>query len=215
MSAGRTTTAQTVARALLAAGAVTLRPDEPFTWASGLRAPIYCDNRLALALPAARARIAEALAESVRQRGLSPDAVAGVATAGIPQATLLADRLQLPLAYVRAAAKGHGQKNRIEGRVEPGWRLVLVEDLVSTGGSAIAAVEALREAGAEVDLVLAVFTYGLPAATAAFEAAGVELAPLADLDALLGEAAESLTEEQRAAVRAWREDPEGWSRQRG
>lgn len=215
MNASRVTTAQTVARALLAAGAVSLRPDDPFTWASGLRAPIYCDNRLVLALPAARASIAEAMAAAVRQRGLAPDAIAGVATAGIPQATLLADRLRLPLAYVRAAAKDHGRQNLIEGRIEPGWRVVIVEDLVSTGGSSLAAAQALRDAGAKVDLLLAVFTYGLPAAQRAFDEAGIELYPLADLDALLREAADSLSDEQQTAIRAWRDDPEGWSRQRG
>lgn len=210
-------TARDVARALLAAGAVALRPDEPFTWASGLRSPIYCDNRLVLAVPESRSAIAEALADRVRQRGVLPDAVAGVATAGIPQAALLADRLALPLAYVRAAPKAHGRGNRIEGRVEPGWRVVVVEDLISTGGSSLQAVEALREAGAEVQAVLAVFSYGLPVAEQAFASAGVPLEALSDLEALLEEAGASggLSERQLEDVRAWRADPGGWSRARG
>jgi orotate phosphoribosyltransferase len=204
--------ARDVARSLLASGAVALRPDEPFIWASGLRSPIYCDNRLVLAVPGARSAIADALADIVRQRGALPDAVAGVATAGIPQAALVADRLALPLAYVRSAPKAHGRQNRIEGRVEPGWRVAVIEDLVSTGGSSLQAVEALRDAGATVELVLAVFTYGLPAAERAFRDAGVSLVPLSDLEALLEEAAASgeLSPSQLQTVRRWRDDPQAW-----
>lgn len=202
-----------IARDLLAVGAVTLRPDAPFTWASGLRAPVYCDNRLTLAVPEVRRRITEALADRVATESLAPDAVAGVATAGIPQAALLADRLGLPLAYVRAQAKGHGRRNRIEGRIEPGWRVVVVEDLISTGGSSLAAVEALREQGVEVAGVLAGFTYGFAEAEEAFAAAGVPLFALTTLEALLEEAERSgsLDRQQLASLRDWRRDPQAWS----
>jgi orotate phosphoribosyltransferase len=203
-----------LARDLLAVGAVALRPEAPFTWASGLRAPIYCDNRVSLAYPEVRSRFAEAFAERVRAEGLEPDAVAGVATAGIPQAALLADRLGLPLAYVRAQAKAHGRGNRIEGRIDAGQRVVLVEDLISTGGSSLAAAEALREAGAEPVAVLAAFSYGLPAAEAAFAEAGIPLHALTTLDALLAEAEAqgSLDTSGLAALRDWRQDPEGWGK---
>ncbi len=205
--------ARRVAEDLLDAGAVLLRPDDPFTWASGLRSPVYCDNRLTLAAPTARSRIADALAQAVREEGLRPDGVAGVATAGIPQAALLADRLGLPLAYVRSKAKGHGRENRIEGRVLAGQRLVVVEDLVSTGGSSLAAVRALRGAGAEVLAVLAVLTYGFDAAERSFAEAGVRLLALSNLSALLDVAAErgDLGADALDVLRAWRADPEGWS----
>lgn len=204
-------TGPSLARALLRAGAVTVRPVAPFTWASGLRAPVYCDNRLTLAQPALRSAIAEALAAEAR--AWSPEAIAAVATAGIPQGTLVADRLGLPLAYVRAAPKAHGHGRRVEGRLAPGQRVVLVEDLVSTGGSALAAAEALRAEGAEVAAVVCVFAYGLPEAETAFTAAGLPLRALAALADLL-EAAEAdgaLEPAARAALEAWRRDPRGWS----
>ncbi|MDX1532535.1 MAG: orotate phosphoribosyltransferase, partial [Rhodothermales bacterium] len=141
-----------IAEDLLRIGAVVLRPDEPFTWASGLRAPIYCDNRLTLAYPRVRRRITDGLVALLD--GVTVDAVAGVATAGIPQAALVAERLGLPMAYVRAEAKGHGRQNRIEGQVKPGQEVVVVEDLLSTGGSAVSAAEALRAATAEPVAVL-------------------------------------------------------------
>lgn len=202
MSGGANETARSLARELLGAGAVLIRPEEPFTWASGIRAPIYCDNRLTLSIPALRRRITDALEQAVRARALRPEVVAGVATAGIPQATLLAERLELPLVYVRAAAKGHGRQNLIEGRLEPGSRVLVVEDLVSTGGSAVAAVEALRAAGAEVLAVLATFSYGLPVAAATFERANVDAIALATLDDLLAEAA--LGGAAARSIRAWR-----------
>jgi orotate phosphoribosyltransferase len=197
-----------VARDLLATGAVSLRPHEPFTWASGLRAPIYCDNRVTLSFPSVRRRISTALETLVRGRATHADAVAGVATAGIPQAALLAERLDLPLIYVRGSTKPHGRQNRIEGRLEPGWKVVVVEDLVSTGGSSIAAVRALREAGAEVLLVAAIFTYGLAQADDTFREADVELVSLATLDDLLAEA--GLGPDEEGMIRRWREAPREW-----
>lgn len=206
-----------VARDLLRLGAVALRPDAPFTWASGRRAPIYCDNRLTLSEPAARRRLTDGFAAVLAHEGLTPDVIAGTATAGIPHAAWLADRLEKPLVYVRAKAKEHGRGNLIEGRVDDGARVVLVEDLISTGGSSLAAVEALRAAGAGVLAVVAIFTYGLHAAARAFRAAHVPLFTLSDYDALLAvaEADGAFGDEAIAALHAWREDPEAWSAEYG
>ena len=205
-----------LAHDLLRIGAVTLRPSDPFTWASGRLAPIYTDNRLTLSFPDVRQRLAEGFVSLARRAG-GADAVSGTATAGIPHATLLADRLRLPLTYVRSSAKGHGKGNRIEGRVEPGQRVLVVEDLVSTGGSVIEAVEALREAGATVQTVLAVFTYGLDAAADAVSDAGFTLRTLTDFPSLLEAARASgdLDDDALAALEEWRRDPEAWSRARG
>ncbi len=207
-------TADAVARDLLRIGAVALRPDAPFTWASGRLSPVYTDNRLALSHPDVRSRIADGLAALARR--LAPDAVAGVATAGIPHAALVADRLALPLCYVRAAAKGHGRQNRIEGLVEPGQRVVLVEDLVSTGGSVLAAADALREAGAEPVAALAVFSYGFAEADAAFTEAGLPLHTLTTFETLARVAREdgALSDADLDALAAWRSDPVVWSQAR-
>lgn len=207
--------AESIARDLLRIGAVTLRPAEPFSWSSGRLAPIYTDNRLTLAHPEVRRRIAEAFAEIVRGLPAQPDAVAGTATAGIPHAAFLADRLDLPMAYVRGAAKGHGQRNRIEGRVRAGQHLVLVEDLISTGGSVLSAAAALRQAGASVEALLAIFTYNLPAAN--LSGAQCPLYVLTDYTTLV-EAATSegaIDTADLDTLRAWREDPSVWSRTRG
>ena len=208
------TTADAVARDLLRIGAVSLRPDDPFTWASGRLSPVYTDNRLTLSHPGVRGRIADAFAGLVRQRHAETGAVSATATAGIAHGALLADRLGLPFSYVRAAAKGHGKQNRIEGRVEAGQRVVLVEDLVSTGGSVLSAAEALREAGAEVVAALAVFSYGFPEADRAFEAAGLPLATLTDFAALARAAQETgaLGADAWDVLRDWRDDPVGWSK---
>lgn len=208
-------TSPDVARALLRVGAVTLRPDDPFTWASGRRAPIYCDNRVALAHPDVRRALADALAEAARAH--APDAIAGVATAGIPWAALVAERLGLPLCYVRSAAKAHGQGQRIEGQVRPGERTVLVEDLVSTGGSVLAAADALREAGAVPLAALAVFTYGLAGVAGTFRDAGLPLATLTDFGALAAVARDdgALAAEALDALAAWQADPSAWSAARG
>lgn len=198
---------------LLSIGAVALRPEDPFTWSSGLKAPLYCDNRLTLAYPSVRARIAEGFAADLHRHSLHPQVIAGTATAGIPHAAWLADRLDLPMAYVRAQAKAHGRGNQIEGRIEPGQSVVVVEDLVSTGGSSLAAVEAVRSTGAEVLAVLAIFSYGLPAAAEAFTGDGVPLYPLTDLEVLLDVAREQerLSPEALEALRTWQQDPEGWA----
>ena len=208
-----TTLREQIAADLLEIGAVTLRPDDPFTWASGMRSPIYCDNRLTLAHPAVRSRITAGYEELIGRGHYAADLIAGVATAGIPQATLVAERRALPLAYVRSAAKGHGKGNRIEGRVEAGQRVVVVEDLISTGGSSVAAAEALREAGVEPVVVLATFSYGFVEAARQFERAGLEYATLTDFATLLRVAERVGVIETSAlqTLRAWRSDPRAWS----
>ncbi len=209
MSTGRAT-----ARGLLSVGAVEIRPDEPFTWASGIRSPIYCDNRLTLSDPVLRRRLTDGFAGLIVQHGLAPDVIAGTATAGIPHAAWLADRTDLPLVYVRSSAKAHGRGNRVEGRLTEGAAVVLVEDTVSTGRSALAAVEAIQEAGAAVNAVLAIFDYGFPRSVEAFASAGVALHALAGYDDLVAEAraAGIVDDDDLATLASWRRDPEGWRR---
>jgi orotate phosphoribosyltransferase len=192
---------------LLRVGSVVIRPDDPFTWASGTLSPIYCDSRLTIGHPDVRCRIRDGFADAIAARGWKPDVIAGTATAGIPHAAWLADLLDLPMAYVRGQAKAHGKGNQIEGPVQPDQRVVLVEDLVSTGGSSIAAAEALREAGADVVGVLAVFSYAIPGAHERFDAAGLPLAVLTTVDELLPRAVASgkLAQAGAQAVRAFRD----------
>lgn len=207
-------TARRVAGFLLDSGAVRLRPAQPFTWSSGWRAPIYCDNRLTLAFPAIRSAVAEALTAAVREHFPQAEVIGGVATAGIPQGALVADRLQLPYCYVRPQPKSHGMGNQIEGKVEAGQRVVLVEDLISTGGSSLKAAEALRAAGAEVVGMLAVFTYGFPQAEEAFRQAAIPLVCLSDYAALLveAEARGVIFADEQATLAAWRQNPAEWGR---
>ena len=210
--------AQSLANNLLEIDAVSLRPHDPFTWSSGLRAPIYCDNRRTLAHPSVRRTIADGFADLVRRRDWMPLTVAGTATAGIPHAAWLAERLDAPMAYVRSEAKEHGQGRRIEGaRVGTGDEVVVVEDLISTGGSALDAVSAVRETGATVRAVLAIFSYGLGAAGAAFRDAGVACHVLTTFPVLLDVARRDhgLSGEARALLEEWRADPETWSREHG
>jgi len=207
-----------VARALLEIDAVSLRPHDPFTWSSGLIAPIYCDNRRTLAVPSVRTTIADGFADVMREADGESVTIAGTATAGIPHAAWLAERLEAPMAYVRSAAKGHGQGRRIEGtRLGPGDEAVVVEDLISTGGSALEAVSAVRETGATVRAVLAIFSYGLDAAASAFEAADVEAHVLTTFPVLLDVAhrQHDLSAEARALLDDWQADPEAWSRKHG
>jgi orotate phosphoribosyltransferase len=204
-----------LAAELLRIGAVSLRPDQPFTWASGLKSPIYCDNRLTLSYPDVRRRITEGFAGLIREQGLEPECIVGTATAGIPQAALLAGYMNLPMAYVRSAPKAHGQGRRIEGTVRRGQRVVVIEDLVSTGLSSISVVQALRqEAGADVLAVLAIFTYGLPQAQQAFASASTPLYTLTDYPTLLYMAQEQMSLNSQAVetLKAWQHDPEAWSK---
>ncbi|MEM1125463.1 MAG: orotate phosphoribosyltransferase [Bacteroidota bacterium] len=202
-----------VAFDLLAIGAVALAPEQPFTWASGRRAPIYCDNRLTLGFPSVRQRLADGFVRAIQALDERPDVIAGTATAGIPHAAWVADRLDLPMAYVRSKPKGHGKGNQIEGLIEPGQRVVVIEDLISTGGSSLAAVRAVQAEGAIVDAVLAIFSYGFPEAEAAFAEAAVPCATLTTLATLLEVATETgqLSPGAVATLEAWRADAVAWS----
>lgn len=200
-----------VARVLLEIQAVKLEPNQPFTWASGIQSPIYCDNRVSLSHPAARNLIKKSLADAASDFG-KIDCIAGVATAGIPHGALLADVLELPFCYVRSSAKDHGRKNLIEGEVQNGWRVLVIEDLISTGGSCLKVVETLREAGCEVAGVLAIFQYGFQKAVDAFQSIGVDFQTLTDYETLVKVAAESgyVGQTDLETLKNWRQNPEGW-----
>ena len=179
------------ASALLKIGAVFFRPDEPFTWASGIKSPVYCDNRLILTAPEKRTFIETAIAETVKREYPDAEVLMGTSTAGIAHAAIAAHMLGLPMGYVRGSAKDHGRQNRIEGRLEKGQRVVVIEDLISTGGSVIDVVDALREAGAEVLGIVSIFTYGMKKGIERLAAAGVKNVSLTDFDAIAAIAAES------------------------
>ena len=174
-----------IAHDLLSIGAVFLRPEQPFTWASGIQSPIYCDNRLILSAPEVRERVEQALADTVRRHHPDCEMLMGTSTAGIAHAAIAATILGLPMGYVRGEAKSHGRTNRIEGRLIPGTKVVVIEDLISTGGSAVEVVQALREAGAEVLGIVSIFTYGMQRGLERLEAAGVVNHSLSDQDALV------------------------------
>ena len=179
-----------IAKELLSIGAVFLRPEEPFTWASGIKSPIYCDNRLTLSAPATRDKVEHGLAQLVKEHYPECEMLMGTSTAGIAHAAITATLLGLPMGYVRGESKSHGRNNRIEGRMEPGTKVVVVEDLLSTGGSAIDVVEALREAGAEVLGIVSIFTYGMKKGLERIAAAGTRNFSLSNLDTLVEVAAE-------------------------
>jgi len=201
-----------LAAGLLDAGAVRLSPRSPFTWASGLRSPIYCDNRQLLGFPELRGRIRRALAEAAAKA--DPTLIAGTSTAGIAWAALVADELDLPMAYVRPEPKKHGMGRQVEGPHTDGHRVVLIEDLISTGGSSIKCVEALRHEDAQVVEVLALFSYDLPQAEAAFREARVELKVLATFPELAARAREKgiLEERDMESLKEWRADTVAWSK---
>ena len=179
-----------IAKELLSIGAVFLRTEEPFTWASGIKSPIYCDNRLTLSAPATRDKVEHGLAQLVKEHYPECEMLMGTSTAGIAHAAITATLLGLPMGYVRGESKSHGRNNRIEGRMEPGTKVVVVEDLISTGGSAIDVVEALREAGAEVLGIVSIFTYGMKKGLERIAAAGTRNYSLSNLDTLVEVAAE-------------------------
>lgn len=185
-----------IAQQLLSIGAVELRPNDPFTWASGVKSPIYCDNRLTMSYPDVRKAIADGLVETIRREYPDVQVVAGTATAGIPHAAWVAERLELPMVYVRSKAKDHGQSNLIEGKVDPGKKVVVVEDLISKGGSVLQAAQALKDAGFEVLGIVAIFTYGLPQAARAIHEAGFQFHTLTDFPSLVEQA------EQTGAINA-------------
>lgn len=175
---------QTIAHDLLSIGAVFLRPDQPFTWASGIKSPIYCDSRLTLTAPAVRTRVEEGLVDLICKRYPNVEVLMGTSTAGIAHAAIVGHLMGLPMGYVRSSGKDHGRQNRIEGKLEPGQRVVVVEDLISTGGSCIDVVEALREAGAEVLGIASIFTYGLQKGLDRLAAANVVNYSLSNFDAV-------------------------------
>lgn len=204
--------AREVAEYLLEIKAVVLNPGEPFTWASGLKSPIYCDNRKTLSYPKVRSYLKSAFADIISEEFSACDVIAGVATAGIPHGVLVADVLNKPFVYVRDKPKGHGLTNQIEGKIEKGQKVVVIEDLVSTGGSSLKAVDALREVGAEVLGLGAIFTYGFGKSVSAFEQAQCKLFTLSDYTTLL-EIAEKLdyinTNDKQTLLR-WYQNPEQW-----
>lgn len=203
-----------VAEFLLQIKAVKLQPSNPFTWASGLRSPIYCDNRITLSYPNIRTYIRQQLATVISTNFPKPDAIVGVATGGIAQGALVAQDLGLPFAYVRSEAKGHGMKNLVEGYLEKGQNVVVVEDLVSTGKSSLAAVDALQEAGYNVKGMVAIFTYGFNEAKDAFDKKGIKLVTLTDYPTMVDQAfkSEYVKESDVTTLKNWRENPKLWSK---
>jgi orotate phosphoribosyltransferase len=203
-----------IAKELLSIGAVFLRPEEPFTWASGIKSPIYCDNRLTLSAPNVRRQVEAGLADLVRRYYPDCEMLMGTSTAGIAHAAITATLLGLPMGYVRGEAKTHGRTNRIEGRLDPGTKVVVVEDLISTGGSAIECVEALREAGARVLGIVSIFTYGMQKGLDRIAAAGTENHSLCNLDVLVDVAVKEgrIAPEWKNRILAFRDNPsdESW-----
>jgi len=197
---------QDIAKDLLDIKAVQIKTEGYFTWTSGLQSPIYCDNRLTMSYPAVRKKIAKAFAEKIAALDVQPDVIAGCATAGIPHAAWLADELNLPMVYVRSKPKAHGKGNQIEGAIEKGQKAIVIEDLISTGGSSIESANALRDAGVEVIQVMAIFTYGLEKAKANFAEADLSFSTISGFDQLveLLEAEKEITAADKEKLLDWR-----------
>lgn len=207
-------TAQKTAALLLQINAIKLQPQKPFTWASGWHSPIYCDNRVTLSYPTIRNYLRENLARQIEDIYGKPGMIAGVATGAIGMGALVADYLNLPFCYVRPDAKAHGRQNKIEGHLEPNTTVIVVEDLISTGKSSLLAVEALREAQANVKGMVAIFSYGFEVAAENFKKAGVNLNTLSNYEILLQEAERSkyINAEEALLLAQWRKSPETWGR---
>lgn len=203
---------QQVAQNLLAIKAVFLSPNEPFTWASGIKSPIYCDNRLTMSFPKVRRLIAKGLAEKIKKQFPEVEVIAGTATAGIPHAAWVAEILDLPMVYIRSKAKDHGKGNQIEGQITPGQKMVVIEDLISTGGSVLEACQAAKREGADVLGVAAIFTYELPKGATNFNTAKLPLVTLTNYTTLIQTALEDgyISEADLALLTAWKHDPENW-----
>ncbi|MEC1156948.1 orotate phosphoribosyltransferase [Cytobacillus horneckiae] len=203
-----------IAESLLDIKAVALNPKEPFTWSSGLRSPIYCDNRLTLSYPTVRKEIATGLQSLIKEHYPDAEVIAGTATAGIPHAAWVSDLMDLPMCYVRSKAKGHGKGKQIEGKADAGQKVVIVEDLISTGGSAITAVKALKEAGCEVLGIVAIFTYQLEKGNDLLAAEEITAHALSDFDALSVVAKEKgyIDEADFSTLSQWRKDPAEWGK---
>ncbi|MFB9770370.1 orotate phosphoribosyltransferase [Lactiplantibacillus modestisalitolerans] len=205
-------TASIIANDLLTIQAVTLRPQAPFTWASGIKSPIYTDNRLTIAYPAVRQRIAAGIAAIIKRDYPQTEVIAGVATAGIPHAAWVAQLLELPLIYVRSKPKDHGAGRQIEGVLKPGQKVVMLDDLISTGGSVLQAAKAVQAAAGDIQAVGSIFSYGLAAATTNFEAAKLPLFSLTNYATLIKVARDKgdITDAELASLHTWRQDPQNW-----
>jgi orotate phosphoribosyltransferase len=205
-----------IAEVLLKVKAVKLQPNQPFTWASGWKSPIYCDNRVTLSYPKERTHIRQAFVEAILNRFGKPDIIAGVATGGIPQGALVAQELGLPFIYIRSAAKGHGLGNMIEGHYEKGQRVVLIEDLISTGGSSLKAVQALRAADLDVKGLAAIFSYGFKEAAENFKSSDCPCITLTDYAVLIEQALNSnfIAEADLNLLQSWRENPSVWKQEK-
>jgi orotate phosphoribosyltransferase len=204
---------KTITARLLEINAVALKPNDPFTWTSGMRSPIYCDNRLTLSYPAIRREIVSGLTKLIEDHFPNADVIAGTATAGIPHAAWVSEVLDLPMCYVRSKAKGHGKGNQIEGKVEKGQRIVVVEDLISTGGSVITAVQALREAGCDVLGAVSIFTYGLEKGKQMLKDEEIRTESLTDFATLVEVAIEKdyISQNDQESLLSWSKDPTEWS----
>ncbi len=207
-------TAKRIASSLLDIQAVTLSPNDPYTWASGIKSPIYCDNRITMSYPLIRKDIARSLVEVIKANYPEVEVIAGTATAGIPQACWIADLMDLPMVYIRSKAKDHGKENQIEGRITPGQKMVVIEDLISTGGSVLDACQAAKREGALVLGVAAIFTYQLPKGTANFLEHDIPLKTLTNYDTLIEVALEkgAIHAEDLSCLTAWKKDPAAWKK---
>jgi len=203
---------EAIAKDLLKIKAVKLSPNEPFTWASGLKSPIYCDNRLTISYPEIRTQIAKGIAELIKDKWPDAEVIAGTATAGIPHAAWIAQELNLPMVYVRSKPKDHGRGKQIEGVLTPGAKTVLIDDLISTGGSVLKAVAAAKNEGADVIGVAGIFSYQLAAADTNFEEAGLEFVTLTNYSELLEAAIKEdyVSADQKSILEKWRQDPANW-----
>ncbi|KAA9184399.1 orotate phosphoribosyltransferase [Enterococcus durans] len=204
----------TIAKDLLEIEAVFLSPSEPFTWASGIKSPIYCDNRITMSYPKVRKEIAQGLADKIKEAYPDVEVIAGTATAGIPHAAWVAEILDLPMVYIRSKAKDHGKGNQIEGRIFEGQKMVVIEDLISTGGSVLEATEAAKHEGANVLGVAAIFTYELPKGKANFTNAEMPLLTLTNYSVLIEAALEEkyIDETELNLLKEWKQDPENWKK---
>lgn len=193
---------------LLEIEAVQIRPEKSFTWTSGIKSPIYCDNRLIMSYPEIRRKVVDSFVDLIEEEGLNVDVIAGCATAGIPHAAWLSEALDLPMAYVRSKPKGHGKGNQIEGLIQPGQKVLVIEDLISTGGSSIEAANAVKSAGAEVIGILAIFSYGLKQAKDNFKEAGFAYQTITNFDKLLQALTDSnqITTDEQNTMTKWRDE---------
>lgn len=206
------TQAKDIAKALLEIEAVTLQPTNPFTWTSGIKSPIYCDNRLTMSYPEVRKKIAQAFAEKIKEQYPEVEVIAGTATAGIPHAAWVAEELDLPMVYIRSSAKQHGKAKQIEGSFSAGAKMVVIEDLISTGGSVIEAVRAAEQEEASVLGVAAIFTYQLPKGEENFSIQNIQVHTLSDYDCLLEVALDMgyIEKQDMRILEEWKENPENW-----